>query len=375
MAIFKFTEARIRDLPLGSGIHRDTEVKGLMAIAHKTTRTYAVQGDVRRDKRFIRSVRVKIGRTDQVRLAEARKRARELMNKTQSGADPTAKPEATGVTLEEALEAHLAERSLRERTASDYRYHLDKYLRRFRKRAVADISRQDVRDLYETMRTRNGPTVAAGVMRSLRALVNTAMRMDETIDRNPVEAIRVPQTKRRRVDELDLKDFWRRSGELSAQMRDIARAFLLTGARRSTLLKIRREDVDLERRVLRFTHMKTMDDWAFPMGPHLTALLEVRLEADEPIGSDWLWPSPTGKDGHAYGPRRREGVPSPHELRHHARTLMIAAGVPYAESALLLGQRLPGASGGYVHQSHLLEALRPHAEAYERLVLERAGAL
>lgn len=51
---------------------------------------------------------------------------------------------------------------------------------------------------------------------------------------------------------------------------------------------------------------------------------------------------------------------------------MIAAGVPYAEGALLLGQRLPGASGGYVHQTHLVEALRPHAQAFEDLVLSRA---
>ena len=50
---------------------------------------------------------------------------------------------------------------------------------------------------------------------------------------------------------------------------------------------------------------------------------------------------------------------------------MIAAGVPYAESALLLGQRLPGASGGYVHPEHLVEALRPHAQALEDYVLER----
>ena len=46
----------------------------------------------------------------------------------------------------------------------------------------------------------------------------------------------------------------------------------------------------------------------------------------------------------------------------------IAAGVPYA--ALLLGPRLPGASGGYaLHQSHLPEALRLHAQALEELVL------
>ncbi|GAA5071331.1 integrase family protein [Roseibacterium beibuensis] len=373
MAIFKFTEARVRDLPLGSGIHRDTEVKGLMCIAHKTTRTYAVQGDVRRNKRLVRSVRVKIGKTDHIRLAEARKKARELMNQIQSGVDPTAGPEESGITLEQALEAHLSERDLRERTASDYRYHVEKYLSRFRRRAVADISRQDVRDLYDQMRTRNGPTVAAGVMRSLRALVNTAMRLDETIKRNPVEAVRVPQPKRRRVGELDVGEFWLRTGDMAPCARDLARAFLLTGARRSTLLSIRREDVDLERGVLRFGHMKTMEEWAFPMGPHLTRMVAERMEADVPLCSEWLWPSTVSKTGHVEAPRRREGVPSPHELRHHARTLMIAAGVPYAESALLLGQRLPGASGGYVHQAHLVEALRPHAAAYEALILREAG--
>ena len=45
------------------------------------------------------------------------------------------------------------------------------------------------------------------------------------------------------------------------------------------------------------------------------------------------------------------------------------AGVPYAESALLLGQRLPGASGGYIHAEHLVEHLRPHAQALEDRVL------
>ena len=48
---------------------------------------------------------------------------------------------------------------------------------------------------------------------------------------------------------------------------------------------------------------------------------------------------------------------------------MIAAGIPYAESALLLGQKLPGASGGYVHAAHLTEALRPHAQKLEEYVL------
>ena len=41
MASTKLTEKRIRNFPYGSGIHRDSDVKGLMVIAHKKTKTYA----------------------------------------------------------------------------------------------------------------------------------------------------------------------------------------------------------------------------------------------------------------------------------------------------------------------------------------------
>ena len=51
MAIMNLTEARIRELEYGSGIWRDEQVKGLMLICHATTKSYAVQGDVRRNGR------------------------------------------------------------------------------------------------------------------------------------------------------------------------------------------------------------------------------------------------------------------------------------------------------------------------------------
>ncbi|MCC5957698.1 MAG: integrase family protein [Natronohydrobacter sp.] len=371
MAIFKFTENRIRDLPLGSGIHRDTEVKGLMCICHKTTKSYCVQGDVRRQKRHVRTVRVKIGRVDHVRLAEARNEARKLMATIQSGVDPTAGPESSGITLEQALAAHLKERDLSDATVRNYQYHMDNYLGRLRKRAVADITRQDCRDLLDTLTRRHGKTTGGSVMRTVRALVNTARRHDETIGANPVDAIRVPATPRRKVGEMDVAGFWSVTSAMSPVMRDLQRAFLLTGARRTSLLGVRRADFDAERAVLTFTHMKTGGSWAFPTGRWLTAALRARLDEDAPLNSPWLWPSPGSATGHIAEPKRG-GVPSPHALRHHARTMMIAAGVPYAEGALLLGQRLPGASGGYVHQAHLVEALRPHAQALEDLVLREA---
>lgn len=364
MTIFKFTEARIRELPLGSGIHRDTDVKGLLCICHKTTKTYCAQGDVRREKRLIRSVRAKIGRTDLVRLADARSEAKRLMATIQSGVDPTAGVASTGITLEKVLAEHLKERSLSAATVKGYTYHMDHYLKGLRKRAVADITRQDCRDLLETLTRKHGKTTGGSVMRTVRALVNTAKRHDETITANPVDAIRVPATPKRKVDELDLAGFWATTEAMSGVMRDLQRAFLLTGARRTSLLNVRRADFDAERGVITFRHMKVGGAWSFPTGRWLTAVLIARMEEDAPLASEWLWPSPTAEAGHITEPKR-EGVPSPHALRHHCRTGMIAAGVPYAEGALLLGQRLPGASGGYVHQTHLVEALRPHAQALE----------
>ena len=368
MAVLNLTEARIRELPLGSGIHRDAQVKGLMVICHKTTRSYAAQGDVRRNGRHVRTVRVKIDRCDRIGLRDARNRAKSLMSQIQSGVDPTEGPAETGITLERALDAHLEEKPHRPRTVEGYRYHLDHYLKHWRKRAVADISRQMVRDLYAELKKKHGETTGASVMRTLRAVVNTAMRIDETLGSNPVAALHVPSTKRRKVSPLDLSAWWLQVRDLSPIRRDLHIAMLLTGARRSSILNVRRCDVDAGRGVLTLTHMKTSDEpMDLPLGRRLSTILSARMAADEPLASEWLWPSPGSRSGHVAEPRE-DGLPSPHEYRHHARTLYIAAGVPYAESALLLGQKLPGASGGYVHAHHLVEQLRRFAQALEDMV-------
>lgn len=187
----------------------------------------------------------------------ARRKAKAIMSEIQSGIDPTAEPKQSGITLEQALEAHIKENDLRPRSELNYRYHVDKYLTKFRKRAVADISRQDCRDLLDSLTRKSGRTSGAAVLRTLRALINTARRIDETIGANPIDAVKVPVPGRREVEELDIAGFWKQTATLSPLMRELQRAFLLTGARRSSLLSVRREDVDLEKRVLTFHHMKT----------------------------------------------------------------------------------------------------------------------
>ena len=374
MVVIKFTEAKIRNLVLGSGIHRDETVKGLLVVCHKTTKTYAVQGDVRRNGRHIRTVRIKIDRVDRISLLEARRQARILMSTIQSGIDPSSQPEESGITLQQALEAHIAERSLSEWTLHDYHYKVEKYLGRFRKRAVADISRQDCRELLESLMRKSGTATAAGVLRTLRTIINTARRLDETLGPNPVDAVRIPIPSRRKVDEMDVGDFWIKTEGLTPIMRDLQRAILLSGARKTSMFKVRREDVDLSSRILTFTHQKTSDEpLLFPMGPALTDLLRKRLEEDIPLNNPWLWPSPTSAPGHIVEAKRKE-IPSPHALRHHMRTTLVKIGCPMLESSLLIGHTLPGMAATYVHAQHLVENLRPWAEKLEQFILGQAGA-
>src|SRR3546814_4759277 len=124
MAVLNLTEARIRELPMGSGIHRDEQVKGLMVICHASTKTYAVQGDVRRNGRHIRTVRVKIDRCDRIGLSEAHNRAKALMNQIQSGVEPAAGPAERGITLKKAMAAHLDKKAYSTRQVDGYRTHI-----------------------------------------------------------------------------------------------------------------------------------------------------------------------------------------------------------------------------------------------------------
>src|SRR3546814_20654735 len=114
------------------------------------------------------------------------------MSQIQSGVDPTAGPAESGITLKQALDAHLSEKAYSPRTVDGYRYHFDHYLMKFRNRAVTDISRQEVRDLFGSLKRQQGETTAASVMRTLLASIYTAIFCDATIGGNPVESSHVP---------------------------------------------------------------------------------------------------------------------------------------------------------------------------------------
>ncbi|MGL1922378.1 MAG: hypothetical protein OCD03_15245 [Hyphomicrobiales bacterium] len=133
----------------------------------------------------------------------------------------------------------MAERDLASGTVIGYKAHVHKYLKKFRNRAVADISRTDCRNILETVTQKDSKVEAGAVLRILRTVINTAMRMDETILRNPINAVKIPVPPIRKVASIDLQDWWDKTELQTPLMRDLHRALLLSGARRTSMLRVR----------------------------------------------------------------------------------------------------------------------------------------
>jgi integrase len=210
-------------------------------------------------------------------------------------------------------------------------------------------------------------------MRTLRTVFNTARRIDETIGQNPVDAIRIPARNRREVEPIDMPEWWAGTSLLALIRRDLHRFLMFTGLRKTSAITIARGDVNLDAAMIRVRHMKSGRPFILPLSDFLVTMLRERMEEDAPLGSAWLWPGRNSASGHVVEPWC-DGLPSSHVYRHLYRTFAIAAGVPFAESALLLDHRLPGATGGYVHAEHLAIHLRLHQQRLGVIYVRSHGA-
>ena len=367
------TEANAESLAPGQ-IIRDDRIAGLMAIGRKGPTSLAVQSDIRRNGQFFRTCRYTIGKQGEISIKDARVIAMKAKAEMHKGIDPNNKHAKTvaELTLLSCVQDHITERDLAARTEHEYLSHFtDKKLNTLTSYANVHpgaITRDDVRKIKARLMKR-GTALAAGALRVLRLTLTHAMRLDETIKENPVHFVVVPPVKKRDVDPVDLSDFAWRVVELNSMQRTLWTVSLLTGARRSSLLKMKRCDVDTKTGIIHLTHVKTMKDGAsLPIGRRLSKLLEDYLK--EPSASEWLWPG--RGDSHLRDMRVRGWPYGSHQLRHNWATLATRADVPMMEQRLLMLHALPGMGQTYTHGDHLIEHLRHYAQAIEDLVLDES---
>lgn len=294
MERFKFTKRRLEALPVPTERVRyayDADVRGLRVGIHPSgRRTFSLYRKFRRQP-----TTVPLGEFPHVSVDQARAHAAEKIALIARGVDPRVKPEAPALTLggffERYVAEHLANRPVAQRSA---RRTFDRYVARWRNRALDGVTRADVERLHREVaqpivesgkRQRQGP-VAANRLLALISGIYTKARDWGIYERdNPARGVkRVAEHARRRLLERDGELARFRAAldaERDADLRLYLKLRLYNGVREHNILRMRWTDVDVTRGTWQLGQTKTGDPLLVPLASPVVRELEIRARRSE----------------------------------------------------------------------------------------------
>jgi integrase len=287
--------------------------------------------------------RFTIGTIDALTLAQARERARGVLHNASKGADPATEKQdgKKAETIGELADLYIEKWAKpRKRSWKADRNLLDhKVLPKWRPRAIVDISRQDVRQLVESIADAGAPIVANRVAALLSKLFAFALDRD-LVTVSP--AVRIPrpgqeQRRDRVLSETELRALWEAWDDLPAPMAAFYRLRLLTAQRGGEVASMRWQDLDLEAGwwTVPATSSKNKLAHRVPLNVSAVTILAMLLQTADKDAVYVLEAHYRGKGMGARGKRQQAEAAKAfpvenfrgHDLRRTAATLMASGGV------------------------------------------------
>src|ERR1700674_2706989 len=359
----KANQKAIDLLPLASGPWRVEGVPGLYLRCRAKSRSFFVQRRVRG-----KLVKETLG---QLSMKQAREKAMRIW----SGLKP--KPAAHEVvTFGAALEQYIEDQELAPATAANYRYNAERYLEGWTNRSFEDIGkdRAGVRWLVRRVTKTYGKATANQVNRLISAVYRWQRKQDVHLPEPPTTAVEVYSIAARdwAFTPDELKAWWS-SAAKDKDGKPIARGVktlgpikrmwwitaLLTGARRGSIEALRWQDIDFDKKIIKFTVAKGVRVYSVPMADKLANLLIACRDSSDIPPSPWVFPSNVIDGAHITAVRnQREGVAAAHHLRHSYRTVLTELGATRDQARLLMGHSLGSdVSSGYISAPLVVESL------------------
>ena len=265
--------------------------------------------------------RVVLGRYGPLTAVKARKMAHEVLGKVARGGDPAQdRAEARGMpALGDVFEQYMAANPARsERTNKLYRYEANRYLGDWLPRPLDAIGRADVEARFNAITANHGWSAANRSMSLLRSVYRRPC-VDHDGLRNPVDLWlggggRFHRDVRRRISApAEVLPRWRAGIEAEVgnpAIRDAIWFGLYTGMRRTEVLTLRWENIDMEALTFRVEETKTGVPLELPVTKQLAAILERRRAAAADLPErlrEWVFPSPASAAGHVQDPHHLYG--------------------------------------------------------------------
>jgi integrase len=330
---------------------------------------------------------IKIGNVAELRIAEARDKARTVIRRVESGLEPfpapKPKPESVAAVATAWLHRHVEKN--RHRTAAEQRRIVEKYiLPSWRDRVFVDVKRKDIAVLLDHIEDTHGASVADQMLSVLRAMASWVQSRDDDYTPPFVKNMRrTPKQDRKRSRKLsddEICKVWKAAGDADLYGA-VIRLLLCTSQRRAKVLSMRWSDIDRNGVwTIRTAPREKGNPGRLQLPKQALAILKdiPRFASDDHVFSN-------GRGQRAFNLvklksslDRRSGVSGwrLHDLRRTARSLMPRAGVPTEIAERILGHARPAMEGTYdVHEygAEKAAALAKLANLIERIVNPPAG--
>lgn len=274
----------------------DEKISGLaIAVTDRGSKTFVVYRKIQG-----RPERVTLGKYPDLTIEQARKKAAEILAAIAQGKNPNdfvrkQKQELTFKGLfDEYLERHAkVHKKSWKNDADQYRL----YLSYWAKRKLSNFQKKDVQSLHTTIGKNHGHYVANRTLSLLHIVFNKAIEWGYFKGSNPAHKIsRFKEKSRERflqADELP-RFFDKVANEENGIIRDYILMSLLTGARKSNVLAMRWEHVNLASKTWFIPETKNGSSQTVPLTEEAVKILEQRkVQAN----GEWVFPGP-GKTGH-----------------------------------------------------------------------------
>ncbi|MEP9355763.1 integrase arm-type DNA-binding domain-containing protein [Xanthobacter sp. KR7-65] len=407
---FQINDKAIERLPPpenGRYIVRDIELKGFFLVVGARKKTFTIQGDLREEGKRAATIRVAIGDTSEMSTRAARAVAKEYLAQISRGQHPKGEeriakattaaalaapevPKIVGITLRAAWERYkisMARKNRSERTIESYRDHIERIFAEWLDTPLIELGNDPakVAAKHDAITKENGPYIANGSMRTLRAVYNHARKTNRELPAdNPVGSIDWNGEKRRDTG-MGLADLKGWFFELAVIDNPIRREFhlftLLSGCRPAALKEAKVSHIDLRRRVLHVPKPKGGADRAFdiPLSRQMVICLMRAMRFGRLMhpfeAQEWIFPAESA-DGHLAEQKEDRETLSKwgNDLRQTFRTIATPAGVSELDARMLMNHSIPGVNAGYITRHKLLEDhLRAQQQAVSSTIFNALG--
>lgn len=311
--VITFTQKRLSLLatPVGKRVaYRDKTLQGFQLVIYPSgVKSFFVYKRIGK-----RPERVFVGNWPLMDVEEARRKAQEILGKIAAGEFVLPKQVAAcpapasimsfGELFAKYLEIHAKPR--KKTWAEDERQYRV-YLKHWAKRPINSITKLEVTELHQSLGDKHGHYQANRVLALVKSVFEKARDWDLLFGSNPCSATeKFEEVARERFlqsDELG-RFFSALNEESNTTIRDYFLMLLFTGARRTSVLKMRWDEINWLDRTwfIKPENAKSGKSQIVPLVSTAYELLQVRRQN---VDSEWVFPARLGaKQGHLTEPKR-----------------------------------------------------------------------